>query len=293
MNIADAFNRHKAAVAQIQIFQRAARLGVKQELDRLATFEQSFDGAASHPAAPFSMHKMWFYEATSGARHFFGHTVQDFAEIKMSLVLQQNKQYQWLLVECYEAFREYVVEAFAIACFHDHSFCRGADFGCAALSELSEKPFDWFLQKLQKKSQDESLSILNRFGVMLPAVLCAETANCIGVNLRLAVCLIANMRHVIVHKRGKVSDKKQFIDKTFETSGLSPLGEAAKAHREFMEVFFGLDLMSNTIVLLEIPTDCTLHIVVHTDVFEKLSSYLLAYAHLLKVSLEEYLTSKT
>jgi hypothetical protein len=111
------------------------------------------------------------------------------------------------------------------------------------------------------------------------------------VNLRLAIALVGQLRHIIVHKRGVVSNKEKFIADVFKKLGLSEKGKAARRDREFMESVFGHGEYAGTIFLLGIPTNPEMPFEVHIDIFEGLSRYLLMYAHLVKESLEAHISN--
>ena len=129
------------------------------------------------------------------------------------------------------------------------------EFGNISLLELEKKNLDWFISQAKKSTPQK---ILNRFRAKFPQLRRLETHNSLNVNLHLAILLIENLRHVVVHKKGIVSDRAKFIEKVLRESGLQNNGKPSARNTQFIEAFFGSGENQNAIFLLEIPTDADL-----------------------------------
>lgn len=214
----------------------------------------------------------------------YGYRERSLEDKKRAVYRHKNKQYQWLLSEAYELFEDFIETTYAYAGYTDRSFWPLKDFGNVSLAELEEKDFTWFVHQAKIPQRE----ILSRYRKKFPQLVYLETQNRLNINLSLAVVLIENLRHIIVHKKGIISNRRAFIEKVLKASGLYNNGNFCLKHTEFIEKFFGSGEYENTIYLLEVPVDPA-YPDTYVDTFENLSNYLLAYAHLVM----ECLTSHT
>jgi hypothetical protein len=99
------------------------------------------------------------------------------------------------------------------------------------------------------------------------------------VNLKVAIELIENLRHIIVHKSGIVSNRDAFLESILKKSGVWNNGKYEVEYKNFVEVFFGGNEYKNIIFLLEIT-----HLedpFTSYNRYEHLTGYLMAYATLI------------
>jgi hypothetical protein len=187
-------------------------------------------------------------------------------------------------------FEDFIEEAYTLTRDKDKNFWTLTDNGNISISDIPSKNVEGHLARTEAK-REKPHAILNHFRSKLPRISRTEKSNHFGVNLRIAITLIEQLRHIIVHKRGVVSNREVFIADVFRKLGLSEKGKAARRDREFIESFFGHGEYAGTIFLLEIPTNPGMPFEVRIDILEGLSRYLLAYAHLVKESLETYISN--
>jgi hypothetical protein len=279
MEIAHIFKCYTDQVAQIYLYKSAVKDNTGKEFERLVQYEKKFEDVGSKDVF-MSLHNLFFRTAKGNSHYFFGHKESSLEDKKIAVILHKNKQYHWLLAEAYEAFEDFIEEAYAFAGYKDKNFWPLSDFGNISLSELDGKNFEWFANRAKEK-RDIPQSILNHFRAKFPHLQLIESNNNFGVNLRLAVVLIEYMRHIIVHRKGVVLDKEKFIENVLKKSGLYNNGKFDIQHKEFIETFFGSDKYQDTISLLEIKTNPEIPFDTHIDIFDVLGSYLMAYALLL------------
>lgn len=279
MEIAHIFKNYTDQVSQIYLYKSAVKSNARIEFERLIQYEESFENAESGDVV-MSMHNLFFRTAKGKTPYFFDHKKSSLEDKKIAVLLHKNKQYHWLLAEAYEAFEDFIEEAYAFAGYKDKNFWPLSDFGNISLAELDGKDFEWFVTRAKEK-RDIPQSILNHFRNKFPSLQQIEANNNFGINLRLAIVLIEHMRHVIVHRKGVVLDKERFVENVLKKSGLYNNGKFDIQHKEFIETFFGSDNFQNTISLLEIRTNPEIPLDTHIDIFEVLGSYLMAYALLI------------
>ena len=280
MEIEEIFARYTNAVSQVYLYQSAVKTNAKKELEQLVMYEKSLEEIPELNGVPLSAHNMFFLSAENGKAHFFAYKESSIEDKKKAVVLHKNKQYQWLLAEVYELFEDFIEEAYALARHKDKNF-RNRNLtgnGNISISDMPSKNVEGHLARTEAK-REKPHAILNHFRSKLPRISRTEKSNHFDVNLRIAITLVEQLRHIIVHKRGVVSNKEKFIADVFRKLGLSEKGKAARRDREFIESFFGQGEYADTIFLLEIPTNPEIPFEVHIDIFEGLSRYLLAYAH--------------
>jgi hypothetical protein len=292
MEIKEIFDKYTSEVAEIYFYQESVKHTFKNEYDQLIKYQNTQSINPEHKAnVPFSFHSFSFRNAQNGEDCRFAFMERSLDETINELFLHKNRQYQWFFVEAYEAFEDFIENAYAFAGYNDNNFWPLSDFGNISLSELKGKDYQWFIDQVEKK-KGKPRSILNHFNSKLPQMMKVVENNKLGIDLKLAIILIEKLRHHIVHTRGKVSNKEEFIKNVLKEAGLGNQGNPNSKYSNFIEPFFNMKGHSNLISLLEVPKDTIIPFYTYYDIFKKRSNYLLTYAHLLfdclaKLNLEE------
>ncbi len=281
MAIQKIFVEYSSRVAKIHLYQRAAKNNAEAELRKLLEFEKKTNLNKS----PISMSQMIFRDV-DGKRHSFGYFKSNIEESKKSVFIHKNKQFQWLLTETYECFEEFLDHAYGYAGYCKKDFWPLGDYGNITLSELKDKELPWFIEQAKKK-KNRPHSIINQFRTKFNRIIRIEMDNHFNINLRLAVVLIEQLRHVIVHNGGIISDNEIFIEKTLKKAGLFNNGNYDKDDVDFVQSFLGEVDGKIHVVLLEVNLDPKSPLNLHVDVFQELSNYLMAYAHQICLCLKE------
>lgn len=264
-------------MSEIVLYQLAAKDAAKRELRELDEYAERMADVPQAGDATTSLNAMYFREAETGELRIYGHyksTIDDRARI---VVFQKNRQYRWLLAEAYEEFEDYLENMYASVGYRDHSSWLMSDFGSVSLKELPGKDFDWFVDRARAKPKSPG-SILKRLGSLYPKLLEIETNNKLNVNLGVAVELIANLRHIIVHRGGVVSNRSLFIEGVLKKRGVWNNGNFHKGYGAFIGKFFGDGEYENVVSLLELRTYPEIPLDTHHDLFAELTGYLMAYA---------------
>ena len=209
MELNEIWTNFAERMAEIELFQRAAKDSAKNELLLITQYTNSLKDNPELKELSASLHNMTFYDARTGIVRFYNHKERSLEDRYLHVLLHKNKQYQWLLSEAYEEFEDYLENVYAYYGRINNGFWPLKDYGNISLSELGEKDYAWHVEQARKK-KDKPHSILNRFRKQFPGLKAIEATNKIQVNLSLAITLIEKLRHVIVHKGGKVSSKEEF-----------------------------------------------------------------------------------
>ena len=147
MDLSEIIEYYSSKMTQIHLYQRAMKEIAKKELENLYKYEQSLEQNSEMKEFSHSFHNMAFRRAQDGEHIFFGQKKLSVKDHQLSVVLHKNKQYQWLLSESYEEFEDCLERLYAYAGHADINFWPLADFGNVSLSELSQKPFEWYEEK--------------------------------------------------------------------------------------------------------------------------------------------------
>src|SRR3989338_7424175 len=89
-----------------------------------------------------------------------------YAEHAQILLLQHNRQYQWLLVEAYEAFEDFLEKLYAYSGYLDNDFWKVKNFEGKSADEIKKLDLDWFVEKakngkLEERGLKEKLKQIN------------------------------------------------------------------------------------------------------------------------------------
>lgn len=285
MDLIEIFESYSNKMTQIHLYQRAIQKLARKELEKIYKEEKSLEEKPELKEYSYSYHSMSFRRAKDGSRIFFGKKKLSIKDRRLSVVLHENKQFQWLLTEAYEEFEDCLERLYAYAGYTDNNFWPLRDFGNISLNELSQKPFEWFEEQASNKKNTPS-SIINKFRNTYSDIKNTEVDNAFEINLYLAIRLVEFLRHVIVHRGGVVDDKEQFKERVLRKCGLFNSGTPSQKHTDFIDQFFGTKEYENTIILLEIPTHPEIPLDINIDVFDTLSGYLMAYIHIVYEYLE-------
>lgn len=250
MNIESLFKQFTENAAQIYLYQRAIKSSTDNELKKLEEYEKSHGSIPDFENFSKSLDAMYFLVASNGENLKFSVRKRSIEEMKRDITLHKNKQYKWLFVDIYEAFEDFVENAYAYAAFIDHNFWPLSDFGNISLEELKSIDHETLLKKAKNK-RNAPRSILQQFRNKVPMISKMESENALEVNLKLAVTLCENLRHIIVHNGGIVSSRENFAKKVLEDCGLYNNGKYKKSHLKLINAFFGEGDYINTISFLE------------------------------------------
>ncbi len=275
MDIATLYQNYTIKISEIHLHQKLVRSVADTQLKAL---HEAIKASATGLSPYEAKYKMVF-KSISGNWENFGFHKENAEDRIRSIQLQINSQYRWFLAEAYEAFEDFVEEAYAFTGFVNRDAWPLSDFGGITLNELANKDFDWLRGRAADK-RDGIKSILARFRDKVPGFAELETKNQLEMNLKFAVQAIEMFRHIIVHHRGRVNDKTKFFDKIFEKCGNVSKKERPELEG-FLNYYFGSGAHENTIFLLEIEAPSEGPFLIHYNRFEDLSRLLLAEAHLL------------
>lgn len=168
--------------------------------------------------------------------------------MKKLTLWHKNSQYCWLLTQAYDWFEKFI--------FSSHKLV------------LGKQP--------KKQALNYSLSF---FSSTYKRVKESEEINASGIHLKIAVLMIEQLRHQIVHAQGCVNDFDEFSEKIISKSGIS---NNNPEHREFFRQF----VLDDKVYLLERPIKDGYNLPRYHDTYTHLVSYLIGYAGLVKDAAE-------
>ncbi|MBJ6727509.1 hypothetical protein [Geomesophilobacter sediminis] len=116
--------------------------------------------------------------------------------------LSQNFNYHvcWQIVNVYELFEVFVKEVYALLGKYENGCWRCSDYGKIPLGDVAGKSLDWFKQVSRTFEAEETIRQLRR---VLPVLSEIERNNPRNFKLQFELLLIALLRHIIVHRKGR------------------------------------------------------------------------------------------
>lgn len=277
MTIDDIWNVFCRKMFEVELYKRATHETFKSELKE---FERQFQLAKdeSNEASDFvSFHKGIFRDAINGTHIIYQRTDQTLEEANKRVWLKKNKQYQWLFVEAYEEFEDFLEDIYAFLGHSDICNWPLEDFGPATVQELKEKDFQWFRQRAEKK-KDIPNSIIQQLEKVLPDLKEARQNNHMKINLYFLLQLFQKFRHVIVHRSGIVGNKSEFISTVLKSSGIWNNGKPNSEDIDLISSYFGSGEEENLIIFLEYQNPE--HPFFHQDILGGLFQIILSYGYL-------------
>ena len=281
MEVLEILNLLQNRLVDIQVYRNIVKDVTKEELNRLSEYIEQVSEAEDEFVPFLSLQSMHFQDLTSGEIVRYGF-IESNAEHRRGRVSEQkNRQYGWLLVEAYEEFEDFLERIYAQIGKTNQNAWRLEDFGRVKLSELDDKPFEWYLDKVRSKYRSKHRDLLTRIRELYPELKSVEEKNIYNVHIRVAIELIENLRHRIVHARGSVDNLDEFVAHILKNCGLWNNGKPKPGLRQFIEGYFYHNSSGAHTVWLgerraappEVPLD------VYHDVWDALIVYLIAYAY--------------
>ncbi|WP_157649619.1 hypothetical protein [Burkholderia ubonensis] len=271
--ISDKLEKFFNEVATIQHYQRLSDDAAKRFVSELHMREQSLKNLDTDSQEAFgtSVHVFSFYNPYTGTLHPYSHNKITNQEKARLVYLQKNKQYQWLLVEAYELFEDFIVW------IYDHIRGEHPEFRLTKDSTTTEIP----LIELKKKIPQ----IIDNFRKKLKNLKNIEIENKTNTNLRLHLCMIEKFRHVIVHKNGITGDPDSLVDDILKRANLASDKAREPLAREAICHYMGIDDYKGWIVLVEQSIFNYGGMSMNINRHENLVNSLLAYALVLSRSL--------
>lgn len=280
MKVSEILNLFRNRLVEIQVYRNIVKDLTKEELTRLFQHEEQMSQMGDEYINFLSMQSMYFQDLTSGSLVHYGFVKSNAEHTRDRVSEQKNKQYAWLLVEAYEEFEDFLERIYTHIGKADRNAWHLEDFGRVKLPELDDKPYDWYLNTVRRKYKLNQRDILTRIRQLYPELKSAEERNIYNVHIRVAIELIENLRHRIVHTRGIVDDLDQFVTQILQKCGLWNNGNPKPSLRDFIRDYFYWESGTYTVWLSErraappqIPLD------VYYDVWNELITYLISYAY--------------
>ena len=225
-------------------------------------------------------HNLLFNDLVTSDVIYFDQREVDIKSSIMNLYLHKNKQYQWVLVEAYELFEDYLEECFALSGFLKRDDWPLGDCGSETMDSINKKDYSWFLDKAKKKKNIPK-SILQYYRLKFPRISTVEKRNRYNLDLNVILVFVEKIRHIIVHCNGCVKNKSEFIKDVLHDCGYATHGKENDKLEGFMNAYFGKAELDNTVMLLELPIDEYSKYGVYVDRVDNLLNLIMAYSYLL------------
>ena len=282
MNVQKIYDILAQRLVEIELHKSIIGDLVREELIRLSRHGKEISDAGDDPDSIFglSMQSMLFQTLRTGDLIRYGFVETDVQGQARRTAEHKNRQYGWLLVEAYEEFEDFLERIYAHIGKTDRNAWHLEDFGRAKLPDLESNPYEWYLKAVRQKYGQRPLKILTRLRQLYPELKFAEESNIYNVHIRVAIELIASLRHRIVHARGRIYDPAEFVGCVLEKCGLWNNGNPNQGLKDFILEYVIEDSDAHSVWLYErraAPSNVPLD--VYHDMWNQLITYLISYAH--------------
>lgn len=243
-----------SAFSGIQHYQRIVENNTKKLLNDLSKAKVGLEGLDSEAKDIFgsSVNAFYFYSPYTGTATPYDAKKTSIDEAIELTFLHKNKQYQWLLADAYEAYEDYLEAMYACAGFIDPLFWPEKDFESQDPSGAKSLGFQWFLEK-SKNKRGAPGTIMAHFRSKLPNLAKIERNNLTNNDLRLTMCIIEKIRHIIVHKNGKTEFREHVIDSILKSANILNNKRLEPVARSIVSDHFGKGEYSGLVILVEKP----------------------------------------
>lgn len=166
-------------------------------------------------------------------------------------MLSKNFNYHvcWQMVNVYELFEVFIKDIYALLGKHDNGCWRCSDYGKVPLCEIAGKDLDWFKTTAKNIEADEAIKQLRR---IFPELSEIERNNPRNFKLHFELNLIAMLRHIIVHRRGRTIFDL-FIDRVCKKAGIAIAANDRNDLRRYFIEIPGEE--EHSVVLADLETD--------------------------------------
>jgi hypothetical protein len=274
-----------SAMADIILSQRTTRSFSDTQLKSLNEQEVLRKSYKRDESTTQSIHNMSFIDPRNGNRIFYDSRRLTAVERMTQVVLKKNMEYQFLIMEAYEIFEDAIESIYAFLGKKDINFWPLAEFGSKKYNEINDLSFEFYAARAEKR----------KGGAILIAKTLIDYFECDCdvnmVSLKQSIIFIEKIRHVTVHRRGIVIDKKSFFEIVAKDCGKYNNGNIDSEFLEYMNVFFGSGEYENMINIIEQRLDGNYPIIIELSRFEKLLSSLLLCVYILCHESNKYIES--
>lgn len=169
---------------------------------------------------PRSINNMIYHDLKTGNATIYGARHSFLDDQIAAAHLHKNRHYQWVLVEAYEAFEDFLERVYAAMGYADNDFWPESDFITAQMSEVSVRDYEWFINQVKRKKNKPN-SILVNFRRSFKDLRNIELKNKCDVHAVFELVLISKLRHLIVHNSGRVESEREVILRIVKEAGVS------------------------------------------------------------------------
>ena len=172
-------------------------------------------------------------------------------ELRGILIENLNTQHQWLLVKAFEAVEKYLQDLYGVLGYLDRSLWRCSDFGEITPSAISKNDLDWHKQQVREKNKRNTKEIRKRLNDTIIDVYQYLSSNCRRRDYNFLIGCIEELRHVIVHSSGRISEDDLFQKVNKNTSNaLTGNSKVLEANRRFLKSLIDSSVGSSVVEIV-------------------------------------------
>lgn len=187
----------------------------------------------------------------------------------LQLTLRKNREYQFLLMEAYEIFEDTIEEIYAYLGMNNINLWPLKEIKGSTKENLAHKDFNYFRSKASER-KGGAIKIATKlidYYKINPKIE--------NVSLKQRIIFIEKLRHIIVHKRGYISDPIEFTNKVAIDSGTYNNNNISQSLIDYIKFHVSKKEYRNFIILDEYPMQTPFPIVMEHNRFENLINNLM------------------
>lgn len=232
-------------IANVELSQRATKHFSDSELSRIEEQEKIIEEKEYDKIFCSSHEKLFFTDIRNDKKVHYCYRMLDSEARKMQVILKKNREYQCLIMEAYEYFEDAIENIYAYLGKNDINFWPMSEYGNKKYNDISSLDFGFYLGQAEKRKGGAisiAKDLIDRFN---------QNIEYKRVKLKTMITVVEKIRHIVVHKGGRVDNKEMFIEKVAKDCGVSVNSEEYKNLTSYIEYFFGGGEYSNIINLTE------------------------------------------
>lgn len=244
MDIVRIWETYSKRIGHVVLLKRDIKDIYNKRISELKSISQNKQRKELIKKFPMSAHNMSFIDPTSGERFFYNHESMYLDDKLLLINNQKNREYQFLLMEAYEIFEDTLEELYAYTMINDRNIWPN-EIKNISNEEIIQKDFKYFCRKANQR-KGGAIKIGMQLIDYLECNIKWE-----GLSLKQRIIFVEKLRHIIVHKRGYLSDKNEFILKIAKDSGTFNNGKICEKLKEYINCFVSSEENGITVILDE------------------------------------------
>lgn len=273
--IDDIWKDYAKKIGNVVLYQRDIKQIHKNQISHLISLNKVYKNNKHLSKIPLSAHNMSFIDPYSHESIVYNVESISVEERFLQLTVRKNREYQFLLMEAYEIFEDTIEEIYAYLGMKDFNFWPLKEIKGSTKENLARKDFNFFKTKASERKGGAiriATKLIDYFKI---------NPKIDNVSLKQRIIFIEKLRHIIVHKRGYISNPIEFTNKVAIDSGTYNNNNINQSLIDYIKFHVSKKEYGNFIILDEYPIPTPFPIGMEHNRFENLINNLMICVYLI------------